>query len=344
MLCSDKPSPCKGGQRYIMKKAVLSIKKLLRLDALKSYLPALLAAFTLLFGGNILNPQFSSIKNVGSLLSMASIIAIAAAAQTFVVLIGGESIDLSIGPVMSLTALMIPHLTKGDNGMLVPMILFLVLLGAFIGFVNGFCSQIIKIPPLIMTMIMGTVVNGLTFAWTRGMPSLTIPKNLLFMKRQFIGSFSGIVFAVIMIVIITEFVLRKTRYGKSLYLIGSNRNASLLSGISINKNVVLAYLISGTIAALGGILTIGFLGIGNIKICESYTMYSVAAIAIGGANMQGGRGTILGALIGAIVLQLLSSVLVAAGWNQGIRQLIQGVVLLLILIAIFLKSAKQLQQ
>ena len=140
------------------------------MNAFKSYLPALLAVFALLFGGNILNPSFSSMKNVGSLLSMASIIAVAAAAQTFVVLIGGEGIDLSIGPVMSLTALMIPHLTKGENNMLIPMIVFLVLLGAIIGFVNGFCSQIIKIPPLIMTMIMGTVVNGLTFAWTRGMP------------------------------------------------------------------------------------------------------------------------------------------------------------------------------
>ena len=319
-------------------------KNAIRMNAFKSYLPALLAVFALLFGGNILNPSFSSLKNVGSLLSMASIIAVAAAAQTFVVLIGGEGIDLSIGPVMSLTALMIPHLTKGENNMLIPMIVFLVLLGAIIGFVNGFCSQIIKIPPLIMTMIMGTVVNGLTFAWTRGMPSLSIPKNLLLMKRQPIGTFSGIVFAMILLVIITELMLRKTRFGKSLYLIGSNRNASLLSGININKNVVLAYLISGTIAALGGILAIGYLGIGNIKICESYTMYSVAAMAIGGANMQGGRGTILGALTGAIVLQLLSSVLVAAGWNQGIRQLIQGVVLLLILIAIFLKNAKRLQQ
>ena len=275
---------------------------------------------------------------------MASIIAVAATAQTFVVLVGGEGIDLSIGPVMSLTALMIPHLTKGEDSMLIPMVIFLLFLGAVIGFINGFCSQIIKIPPLIMTMIMGTVVNGLTFAWTRGLPSLTIPDDLLLMKHQPLGSFSGIVFAMIILVVIAELILRKTRFGKSLYLIGSNRNASLLSGININKNVVLAYLISGIISALGGILTIGYLGIGNIKICESYTMYSVAALAIGGANMQGGRGTIIGALIGAIVLQLLSSVLVAAGWNQGIRQLIQGIVLLLILIAIFLKNAKKLQQ
>ncbi len=327
-----------------MNKHTLHIKGTLWLSGFKSYIPALLAVLVLLFGGNILNPSFSSIKNVGSLMSMASIIAVAATAQTFVVLVGGEGIDLSIGPVMSLTALMIPHLTKGENDALVPMLVFLILLGALIGFVNGFCSQIIRIPPLIMTMIMGTVVNGLTFAWTRGLPSLTIPQNLLLMKRQPLGSFSGIVFAVMILVIVTELVLRKTRFGKSLYLLGSNRNAALLSGISINKNVVLAYLISGAIAALGGILTIGYLGIGNIKICESYTMYSVAALAIGGANMQGGRGTIVGALIGAVVLQLLSSVLVAAGWNQGIRQLIQGIVLLLILIAIFLKNAKRLQQ
>ncbi len=323
---------------YVLKKNKLFF------NAFKSYFPAIFAVLVLLFGGNILNPSFSSLKNVGSLLSMASIIAVAATAQTFVVLVGGEGIDLSIGPVMSLTALMIPHLTKGEDSMLIPMVIFLLFLGAVIGFINGFCSQIIKIPPLIMTMIMGTVVNGLTFAWTRGLPSLTIPDDLLLMKHQPLGSFSGIVFAMIILVVIAELILRKTRFGKSLYLIGSNRNASLLSGININKNVVLAYLISGIISALGGILTIGYLGIGNIKICESYTMYSVAALAIGGANMQGGRGTIIGALIGAIVLQLLSSVLVAAGWNQGIRQLIQGIVLLLILIAIFLKNAKKLQQ
>ena len=170
-----------------------------------------------------------------------------------------------------------------------------------------------------MTMIMGTVVNGVTFAWTKGQPSLTLPGNIKYMGTQIFGSLSGIIFIVLLLVIILEYFLRRRRLGRSLYLIGSNQNAAVLTGIKIRRNVVLAYILSGTIAAIGGAATIGYLGIGNIEMCENYTMLSVASLAIGGANRQGGRGTNTGACIGAIVLQLLSSVLVAAGWNQGIR-------------------------
>lgn len=312
--------------------------------AVKPYLPAVIAVIILLFGGNILTSGFSSPGNIGNLASMASITAIAASAQLLVVVVGGESIDLSIGPVMSLSALLLPHLTQGQNARLLPVALFLLLMGAGIGFINGVGSQIVGIPPLIMTMIMGTVINGITFAWTKGLPLLIIPSGIGLMGKQIIGSFCGITVVLIVLVIVLEYILRKRRFGRSLYLIGANRNAATLAGIRIRRNVILAYLLAGAIAAIGGMAAIGYLGIGNIEMCENYTMLSVASLAIGGANMQGGRGTVIGSAIGAVVLQLLSSVLVAAGWNQGIRQLIQGAVLVLILMAIFVKSAKRLQQ
>ena len=311
---------------------------------IKPYLPSVVAVLILLFGGNLLTAGFSSFNNIGNLLSMASITAIAASAQLLVVVVGGESIDLSVGPVMSLTALMLPHLTEGQNAKLLPVIFLLILFGAFVGLVNGVGSQIIGIPPLIMTMIMGTVINGITFAWTRGLPLLMVPSGVRLLGGKVIGSFCGIVFLVIFLVGALEYMLRRRRFGRSLYLIGSNRNAAALAGIRIRRNVILAYLLAGAIAAIGGIAAMGYLGIGNIEMCENYTMLSVASLAIGGANMQGGRGTVIGSVIGAVVLQLLSSVLVAAGWNQGVRQLIQGAVLVLILIAIFVKSAKRLQQ
>lgn len=312
--------------------------------AIKSYLPAVIVILILLFGGNLLASGFSSLNNIGNLVSMASITAIAASAQLLVVVVGGESIDLSIGPTMSLAALMLPHLTEGENIKLIPVILFLLLIGGSIGLINGMGSQIIGIPPLIMTMIMGTVVNGVTFAWTKGLPLLTLPSGIRFVGTQIIGTFCGIVFVIVILVIALEYILRRRRFGQSLYLIGSNRNAARMAGLRIRRNVVLAYLFAGIIAAAGGIAAMGYLGIGNMKMCENYTMLSVASLAIGGANMQGGRGTVIGSVIGAVVLQLLSSVLVAAGWNQGIRQLIQGLVLVLILVAIFVKNAKKLQQ
>jgi len=310
----------------------------------RPYIPAMAAALVLLFGGNILSVGFSSLNNIGNLLSMASITAIAASAQLLVVLVGGESIDLSIGPVMSLTALMLPHLTGGEDGRLIPVILFLLVIGGLIGFTNGTGSQIIRIPPLIMTMIMGTVVNGITFAWTKGLPLLILPKGVRTMSMKVAGPFCGIIFVVVALVLVLEYMLRKIRFGRSLYLIGSNRYSAALAGIPIRRNIIIAYTLAGIIAAMGGIVTMGYLGIGNIKMCENYTMLSVASLAIGGANMQGGRGTVVGSVTGAIVLQLLSSVLVAAGWNQGVRELIQGAVLVLILIAIFAKSARKLQQ
>ncbi len=195
-----------------------------------------------------------------------------------------------------------------------------------------------------MTMIMGTVVNGLTYAWTRGQPFMQIPPTLAKVGERAVGPFCVLVFCALGLIIAIEYMFRRRRFGRSLYLIGSNRQAAALAGINQRRNIIGAYTLGSVIASTGGILLIGYVAVGNIQMAENYTMLSIAALAIGGANMMGGRGTAIGSALGAIVLIILSSVLVAAGLNAGVRQFIEGLLLILILIAIFSKNAKKLQQ
>jgi ribose transport system permease protein len=134
------------------------------------------------------------------------------------------------------------------------------------------------------------------------------------------------------IIILVELMLRKSRYGRALYLTGSNYNAARLCGIKTNRVISLAYVFSGGISALAGLFFGGSLGFGQMGMGASYTMLSVAAAVIGGIRVSGGGGNLIGASLGAIVLVLLTTILTVTNMNAGSRDFLQGVILVVILI------------
>jgi ribose transport system permease protein len=307
---------------------------------LKVYLPSIIVSIGLLIIGQILSPGFAAINNIGNLLTVASILAIATIAQSLIVVSGGEGIDMSLGAVMSMGALIGPMISRGESGRFVLMIAAIIALGGLIGLINGLGAQIIKIPPLVMTLIMASVVNGLTLGYTKGQPSVTIPPALLAIGQQIAGPIRVLLVVAVISILIMEFVLRKTKFGKSLYLVGSNRNAAKLAGTNVNVIVIVAYLLGGVVACLAGLSLVGYAGSGQLQMANDYTMLSVAAVVIGGTKLTGGKGTLIGGALGAIVLVLLTSILVAIGMPAGVRELIQGLVLLVILIIIYIRAPK----
>ena len=308
------------------------IKSAYKNSSWQSYLPGIAAIFVLLALGQILRPGFASAGNISSILNLASVLSIVCIGQ-LVVIVGTGGIDLSTGANVSMGALVGSMLLFGKMSFFPLAVLGTLLIGGISGLLNGLGVRYFRIPALAMTLFMATIVDGFTMAVTKGKPSLNLPvvfKEMI--GKPFIGRFCPIILIAFVIILLTELMLRKTRFGKSIYMLGSNVRAAGLCGLRVNSISVLVYVISGAMSCLAGLILVGYVGSGQMNMGNTYTMLSIAAVVIGGTKVTGGKGTLAGGVIGSIVLMLLSSVLTSMGMPEGARQFVQGVILLIVLI------------
>lgn len=305
--------------------------KLKRLN--NAYTPALIAIIGLLVLGSVVTRGFLSVNNLSSILMTASILTLVSVGQAAAVLSGDSGLDMSVGAVMSLTALFGPMVASGDDGLaMLAMLVVSVGLGAAVGLLNGIGIQILKIVPLVMTLIMSTVVNGFAVMVTKGQPSVSVPNVLQGISRTLFGPLRILPMIVIVLLLFLEFVLlRRSRFGRSLFLAGCNRRAAELCGINSRAVVVVAYTFSGAVAGLAGLMLVGYAGTAQMSMADSYTMLSIAAVVIGGTKLSGGKGSFVGGALGAGVLTLITTILQALNMAAGLRLLIQGVILISVL-------------
>jgi ribose transport system permease protein len=307
-------------------------KSLLSNQLVIDFLPSIVIIILLTVGGNILSPGFASANNMLNILARACVLAVACIGQAFVMISGNAGIDMSIGAVMSMACLVGPIVSGGNNAGLILSVLAFIVIGTIIGVINGVCIQFLKIPSLVMTLAMSAIVSGLTLGITRGQPIMTIPPILLELGMPVFLQIRAMTFAAAVIIAIMMFVLHKTGYGKSLFIVGSNRNAARLSGIRVHLIVIGAYVVSAIISGIAGLMLVGYVGSAQLQMASSYTLLSVAAVVIGGTKLSGGKGGLIGGLLGSLVLLLLTSILTALGLPDGVRQLIQGALLLMVLL------------
>ena len=304
------------------------------LNLLKNpYAPAIIGSILLLALGRILSKGFLSSNNLSSILMTTAILTMASIAQATVIISGDSGLDMSVGAIMSLTALFGPMVQLPNEGIsLVVMIIVVIAIGALIGFLNGIGVQVFKIVPLVMTLIMSNVVNGFAIFVTKGQPMVQVSSLLQSISKPLIGPIRILTAIVIILLVVLEiFFLRRSRYGKMLFLSGNNVNAARLCGINSKWVVILAYTISGGIAGFAGLLLVGYAGTAQMNMASSYTMLSIAAVVIGGTKLTGGKGTYIGGALGALVLILITYILQALNMAAGLRSLIQGVILVVIL-------------
>ncbi len=288
------------------------------------YLPAILGILALMILGQTVTSGFLSMNNISSILMTTAILTMASIGQAAVVISGDSGLDMSVGAVMSLTALFGPMIVLGSGmASLFVMIPAVLLIGWCVGLLNGLGVQVIKIVPLVMTLIMSNVVNGFAILITGGQPSVSVSKELQSISGVFVGPVRYLTAIVLILLIVLEiFFLRKSRYGRSLFLVGDNYNAARLCGINSKKIVILAYGFSGAMAGLAGLFLVGYAGTAQMNMASSYTMLSVAAVVIGGTKLTGGKGTFIGGALGAMVLILITNILQALNMAAGLRSLI----------------------
>lgn len=300
---------------------------------LKIYLAPIVISVVLLVIGQMINPGFASINNIGNILAIASILCIGAAGQTLVIISGGDGIELSIGALMSMGAVVGSGVMGGLDAN-IPLALIVVLgIGAIFGFISSTGIWWAGIPPLVMTLAMSSVIDGFTMAISQGRPFGSPAPFILHMGgERLFGPIRWLLVAAVIVVILFEFVLRKTKYGNALFLTGNNRAAARISGIKVGNIVTMTYILAGMMGALAGMFLLSSVGMAQMQMGAEYTMLSVAAVVLGGTQLSGGKGTYIGTALGAVVLVALTNVLISIGMAPGVRSWITGIVLVLILL------------
>ena len=289
----------------------------------------------------IINSNFLTANNLLNLLLQVTSNALIAFGMTFVILTGG--IDLSVGSILALSS----ALTAGLLGSGMPVtlaILISLILGCILGMINGLLISYGKLAPFIVTLATMTIFRGATLVYTNGNPiTKGLSDTFLF---QFLGQgyIVGIPFPVIImfiVFIVLYVLLHKTAFGKSVYAIGGNEKAAYISGVKLNKVKIIIYSISGIMASISGLIITSRLSSAQPTAGASYEMDAIAAVVLGGTSLSGGKGRILGTLIGALIIGVLNNGLNIIGVSAFWQQVVKGVVILIAVLIDRFKVVKQ---
>lgn len=276
----------------------------------------------------ILNPDFISVSNLMNVLRQVSINALIAFGMTFVILTGG--IDLSVGSTLALTGAVTAGLMASGVDPIFAMLLGL-LLGAVLGAINGIIIAKGKVAPFIATLATMTIYRGLTLVYTDGRPISGLGDSLTF---QMLGKgyFLGIPIPVVTMIIsfaILYFILKKTTFGRRVYAVGGNEEASILSGINADRIKIYVYSLLGLLAAVASLILTSRLNSAQPTAGEMFELDAIAAVVLGGTSLTGGRGWIVGTLIGALIIGVLNNGLNLIGVTSFFQQVVKGAVILL---------------
>ncbi|HEV2479455.1 MAG TPA: ribose ABC transporter permease [Puia sp.] len=310
---------------------------------LSSYRPLLtrfqsfIALLILCIALSLLSNKFLTIENGWNVLRQISVNVCISVGMTLVVLTAG--IDLSVGSILAFSGAVAAGLLK--NGIAWPAhdlfigftllgtIVAALVVGAALGFFNGWMITRFKVPPFVATLAMLTIARGLTMLWTRGYPISSLGAKFDYIGTGWLLGIPVLVWISAVTVILAVILVRKTPLGRYIYAIGGNEQAARLSGIHINRVKIIVYSIGGILAAVGGIMVTSRLDSAQPNAGTNYELDSIAAVVIGGTSLSGGRGTIMGTVLGAIIIGVLNNGLVLLNVSPFWQQVIKGLVILL---------------
>jgi simple sugar transport system permease protein len=267
---------------------------------------------------------FSSINNQLTILRDVASIAIAGWAVTFVIIAG--EIDVSVGPMVAFVSVVLAFLLKMQIPLVFAIAMALVV-GTVLGTVAGVLRAYFDVPSFVSTLGLWSALRGMALFMTNALP-------VTFHENDFMELLADEVFgiptsAVVMLVLFAVFVFisRYTAYGRSVFAIGGNSSASHLCGINVRRVRVLIFSTSGLLAAVTGVLLTARLGSGNAGAASGLEFDVIAAVVIGGTSLSGGRGSMLGTMLGVFVITLIGNGLVLRGINPFFQEVVRGVII-----------------
>ena len=299
----------------------------------------LIVAFT------IINPVFFSGKNMINILKQISIMGIMAMGMTFVLLTGG--IELSMGAQISLVCVTVSMFVKNMGMPVVPAMLLSIAFTTLIGFFNGFLISKTKVPALILTLGTSTFLEGFVYTICGGLPVYGLPASLKWLGQyNLFGFLPVLVIVMAIMVMIAVFILEKTYTGRYFYAIGSNEEATKLSGVNTDKVGIVAYTLSGLLVGIAGILMLGRVGSGQPGAGKGYEMDVLTGCVLGGVSTTGGKGKVSNAFLGILIIGVLSNGMAIAGLGEFPQKMVKGIVLIIAIVLDrlqFMKVRKKVQ-
>lgn len=285
----------------------------------------------LLLAAQIMSPGYLKPTHIAGILRLASFMGIAAIGQNLTILTGG--IDLSIANTITFANVIAAQIMMGKDENMLTALAAVILMGIAVGFINGVGIHWLKIPPFIMTLGAGTVIQGVFLIYTKGAPKGNAsPVLKAICGQSFIGILSGIVVIWAVMALVTIVMLKNTPYGRKLYSVGTNQQASRFSGIHTGRVTFSVYLISAVIAAVSGFFLVGYTGTSFLDVGTSYNTKTIAAVIIGGTAITGGRGGYIGTIAGAVIMTILDDFLTIVSIPEAGRQIMQGVIIVLLVL------------
>jgi len=284
--------------------------------------------------------HFLTPENLLNVTLQTSIIAIIAAGMTFVILTAG--IDLSVGSLVALTGVIAAWILKFNLPPMVGLSLAItggLLVGALSGVIAGFFITSFRVTPFITTLALMTIWRGLAYIWVDGRPIWGLPPifDMLGSSRILGIPFPSIV--MLLVYLLAWFILQHTQFGRNVYAVGGNAEAARLAGIATRKTLLLVYIICGALASLSGVLLASRMSSGQPNAGLMYELDVIAAVVVGGTSLFGGRGSVVGTFIGAMLIGVLRNGLNLTGVGSYVQQVVLGVVILL---AVLLDQLKKL--
>ena len=287
---------------------------------------------------SLVSSKFLSYSNISNIFLQATSTAIVGAGMMFVMICG--DFDLIGGSMIALTGVVAGKmLSAGVNVVLV--ILIVVFMGATIGLFDGVLVTRLKMLPFIVTLSVSIMLAGLALAISGGKTVYGLPESFTWLGAGKIGSFPVAVILMLLIYVVCWFILSKTVFGHQVYAIGGNREAAFLAGVNVKKVECVCYVLSGVLSVVAGIVLTGRMGSAVANAGSGTEMNALSGLVIGGISMSGGRGNVIGAFIGCVIIAALNNGLnmmnVSAYWTDFVRGLI-------ILIAITFDAVRKLSK
>jgi ribose transport system permease protein/inositol transport system permease protein len=268
----------------------------------------------LFIAASLVSPNFLNPQNLKDILNQAAALGMVAVGQTFVILIGGGGLDLSVASVMATVAVIIAHNTRGQDALFLPVAMVCLLFGLMVGLANGLLIAKRKVQP---------------FMATGGAPKGGFPPILRFLGTGNIGPVPMSIFSLAILAVIAVIVLQKTTLGRQIYVIGGNIETAYLSGYRIDLVITVVYMISGLAAAIAGLYLAGYIGVSDNWVGKGYELDSIAAVVMGGTSFAGGRGGVMGTIVGVLIIIMLYNLVLLLHLPVQAQYVVKGAIIIL---------------
>lgn len=275
---------------------------------------------------SLLSPAFLKIENILNVLMQAAPLGMVVIGQAFVLLVRG--LDLSVASVMATSAVLATSFATTDNSMMPVIFGAAIALGIVVGLVNGFLVAKRRVSPFLATLATTIVLQGIRFLYTQGSSGSTLPSGFTTIGQ---GRFLGLpvnFLALLGLVLVLGYLLHFSRFGRKIYLVGGNPRGATLVGIHTDRILIGCYVICSVIAAMAGLFLVGYVGQVDQWTGKGYELDSIVAAVMGGIAISGGRGNLLGALLGVFILIVMFNAVILLGLPVQVQMILKGVIVI----------------